>query len=86
MSLIVRPTDGLIHRLLQQNSQSAAKSVEAKPSDIRVDDQVNISRKARHHADAGTLPKTESRAHTQSNLESQLLRLYTHHSSSEEGK
>jgi len=86
MSLTVRPTDGLINRLLQQNSQTAAKPEEAKPVGIRIADQVNISGKARHHVDTGTLSKTESRAHTQSKLESQLLRLYTHHSPSEEGR
>jgi len=86
MALTVRPTDGLIHRLLQQNSQGAPKSQDAKSVEIKVVDQVNISSQRRGHLDTGTFLQTESRAHTQSRLESQLLRLYTHHDSSGEGK
>ncbi len=79
MTLTVRPADGLIHRLLQQNSQASGKSQEAKTAPSRVADHVNISQQARHQADAAPVLEGNQRQN-QSKLESQLLRLYAGHS------
>ena len=85
MALTVRPADGLIHRLLQQNSQAAGKPQEEKTASIRVNDQVNISQHAREQVNIGN-GAVDSRQQNQSKLESQLLRLYTHHAYSEDKK
>jgi len=74
MPLTVRPADGLIHRLLQQNSQPAGKPQAEEPSPVHANDQVSISQHAREQAGV-----VDSRQQNQSKLESQLLRLYTHH-------
>ena len=86
MALTVRPTDGLIQRLLQQNSPSLPKPQETTPAERKIVDQVNISRHAHHPMDAESVSKTESRSQTQSKLESQLLRLYIHDYPSEAGR
>lgn len=78
MALTVRPADGLIHRLLQQNSQAAGKPQAEKTASIRINDQVNISQHAREKSDSEN-NAVDSRKQNQSKLESQLLRLYTHH-------
>lgn len=85
MALTVRPADGLIHRLLQQNSQATSKPYAEKLASIHVNDQINISQGAREQATAGN-NVVDSRQQTQSRLESQLLRLYTHHTYTEDKK
>ncbi|MES0371905.1 MAG: hypothetical protein ABUK11_06455 [Mariprofundaceae bacterium] len=85
MALTVRPADGLIHRLLQQNSQAAGKPQTEKAASIRINDQVNISQ---HGKEMGSSENSavDSRQQNQSKLESQLLRLYTQHSSGKDEK
>ncbi|MDX8403836.1 MAG: hypothetical protein R8K54_05465 [Mariprofundaceae bacterium] len=83
MALTVRPADGLIHRLLLQKSQTTDKSQEEKSTSIYM--KVNISQHTREQADAEN-SAVDSRQQNQSKFESQLLRLYTHHSFTENNK
>jgi len=72
MALTVHPADGLIHRLLQQNSRTPTtkSGVSAEPGVHR--DSINISDEARGQAQHTPEPSP-------SRLENQLLRMYTHH-------
>ena len=83
MALTVRPADGLIHRLLQQNSQATGKPQTDEKGSIRINDQINVSRHAREQANSGN-SAVDGRQQNQSKLESQLLRLYTHHGLTED--
>ncbi|MDX8398032.1 MAG: hypothetical protein R8K49_06905 [Mariprofundaceae bacterium] len=81
MALSIRPTDGLIHRLLQQNSRTAEPPRENSSSTVKVSDQVNISSEARKHTGTSTPANAYSSSgynttHTQEDLESRLLNLY----------
>jgi len=72
MAISVQPVDGLIHRLLLQNSRSASvpdKRTHQPASQAR--DQVSISTRARTHHHAGNTTSGHEKA-----LESHLLKLY----------
>lgn len=75
MVAIVRHTDALIHRLLQQNSRSTSDaSAEKSPKTASVNDQVNISSAARaQQTQSAQVPQ-----YSQDRLESQLLKLHAH--------
>jgi len=74
MTMPVRPTDSLVSRLLQQQSRSSSPAASTSTSSNHKSDHVSISNDARH---------PESNTTKQQDLESQLLRLYTHHKKSE---
>jgi len=75
MTMPVRPTDSLVSRLLQQQSRSSSPAASTSTSSSHKTDHVSISNDARH---------PDSNANSkQQDLESQLLRLYTHHNKSE---
>jgi len=91
MALTIRPTDGLIHRLLQQNSRTAEAPREASKSSGQVADQVNISSEARKQSSAGSASTYGTSAgytasHKQEDLEARLLSLYSHNSENSENK
>jgi len=83
MSLGIRPTDALVHRLLQQNTRAAADS----PRDSalkkgQVTDQVNISSEARKSSETKQSSQTyspagQSATYKQENLEARLLKMYS---------
>ncbi len=91
MALMIRPTDVLMNRLLQQNSRATEtpqkKQVHHHAS---VSDQVSISSAAKKNMGHGNPPAQTyaTSGHTaqlkQEELESRLLRLYSgHHESTE---
>ncbi len=73
MAMTLGPADGLVSRLLQQQTRSQPLStMPASPSTAK-EDRVSISHQARDH-------QTQQGANNkQLKLESQLLRLYTQH-------
>jgi len=87
MSLVIRPTDALVHRLLQQNSRSTTES--SRDSGVKhahVEDQVNISAAAKTGSpikQQGENGQTSSYArqgvaYKQEDLEARLLKMYSH--------
>ncbi|MDQ6973261.1 MAG: hypothetical protein Q9M10_00140 [Mariprofundaceae bacterium] len=84
MSLGIRPTDALVHRLLQQNTRLTTDN----PRDTvlksgQVADQVNISSEARKASVAKQSgqtysPSAQSVAYKQEDLEARLLKMYSH--------
>ncbi|MDX8384232.1 MAG: hypothetical protein R8M45_09130 [Ghiorsea sp.] len=79
MALTIRPTDGLVHRLLQQQSRSPAASTASAQPKEKASDKVSISGQARQQNNEAPVNSTPSYGYKQQDLESQLLRLYTHH-------
>jgi DNA primase len=79
--MTIRPTDGLVSRLLQQ--QSRAPKTPAPTSESRkMADHVNISAQAREQGSEVPTQKqnsTNTYGQKQEKLESQLLGLYTKH-------
>ncbi len=83
MSLGIRPTDALVHRLLQQNTRATVDS----PRDSalkkgQVTDQVNISSEARKSSETKQSAQTysptgQSAIYKQENLEARLLKMYS---------
>ncbi len=72
MAMTLRPADGLVSRLLQQQTRShpvAAQNTSAKEP---ISDHVQISNQARQQ-------QPQNGNNKQQDLESQLLRLYAHH-------
>ena len=84
MALTVRSADGLIHRLLQQNSHASGKPQTEKTASVRVDEKINILQYSREKSGSEN-SAVDSRQQNQAKLESQLLRLYTY-DSLEKGK
>ena len=83
MALNIRPTDALVHRLLQQNSRASDVAREAPVKSGQVADQVNISSEARRagesRASAETYaPASRTVSYKQEELESRLLSLYSY--------
>jgi hypothetical protein len=79
--MTIRPTDGLVSRLLQQ--QSRAPKTPAPTSESRkTEDHVNISAQAREQG-REVLPQEQNSTNTygqkQEKLESQLIGLYAKH-------
>ena len=91
MALMIRPTDVLMNRLLQQNSRATdtPQKKQAHQHHASVSDQVSISSDAKKNMGSGNPAQTyASSGHTaqlkQEELESRLLRLYSgHHESAE---
>ena len=79
MALTIRPTDGLVHRLLQQQSRSPAATEQSAQPKEKVADKVSISSQARQQSSEELTNNTSTYGYKQQDLESQLLRLYTHH-------
>jgi len=76
MAISVQPVDGLINRLLQQNSKSASVSEKRLHRAVsRSQDQVTISAKAETQRQGSQSPKTPT-AGQEKVLESHLLNLY----------
>ena len=71
MAMTLRPTDGLVTRLLQQQTRNSSATTSPASSSTANADQVNISAQARSQVQADQFKQQE--------LESQLLRLYNHH-------
>jgi hypothetical protein len=71
MAMTLRPTDGLVSRLLQQQTRHTSANISPHSSPAIKADQVNISDQARSQVQANPFKQQE--------LESQLLRLYSHH-------
>jgi len=84
MSLGIRPTDALVHRLLQQNTRSTAESQsDSSLKKGHVTDQVNISSEARKGSANKANTQTYSAsgqgvAYKQEDLEARLLKMYSH--------
>ncbi len=78
MAMPIRPTDGLVHRLLQQQTRHNESTAQQADTKKMVEDKVNISHQARQESPKDT-QQEQSYGYKQSDLESQLLRLYTHH-------
>ncbi|MDQ6953699.1 MAG: hypothetical protein Q9M15_09240 [Mariprofundaceae bacterium] len=84
MSLGIRPTDALVHRLLQQNTRSATEtSRDSGAKQSHVEDQVNISSEARKGSASKQsgqtyTPSGQSAAYKQEDLEARLLKMYSH--------
>jgi len=77
--MTIHPADGLINRLLQQNSRpSNAESQNVAPSKREVKDSVHISSAARNQeAPSQEVPSPDVQRHAgERQLESQLLQLY----------
>jgi len=75
MAMPLRPTDGLVSRLLQQQSRGPSNApATTSASSNNTTDRISISIDARD-------PESGSNF-KQQDLESQLLRLYTHHNKS----
>ena len=70
MAMTLRPTDGLVTRLLQQQNRNQSATVSSASSSAKKTDQVSISDQARS--------QVQSNQFKQKDLESQLLRLYNH--------
>ena len=70
MAMTLRPTDGLVTRLLQQQTRNQSATVSSASSSSKKVDQVSISEQARS--------QVQSNQFKQKDLESQLLRLYNH--------
>jgi len=85
MALTIRPTDGLVHRLLQQQTRTSQAEDHAVATKGKVADKVNISGQARQqNTEASDKPSTSaSYGYKQQDLESQLLRLYTHNNTND---
>ncbi|MDQ6980827.1 MAG: hypothetical protein Q9M46_05065 [Ghiorsea sp.] len=79
--MMIRPTDGLVSRLLQQQSRTPNVPVQTNES-RKTADHVNISTQAREHSNEAQ-PQKQNNANTygqkQEKLESQLIGLYTKH-------
>ncbi len=80
MPMTVQPVDGLISRLIQQNSRAGERPGDNAPRDA-ARDRVNISPQARDSSQAAGEATQVSRSGARS-LESHLLRLYREHESS----
>jgi len=80
-AMTIRPTDGLVSRLLQQQSRTPNVPVQTSES-RKTADHVNISTQAREQGGEAQ-PQKQSDANTygqkQEKLESQLIGLYTKH-------
>jgi len=85
MAATIRPTDGLVSRLLQQQTRApvATQSTESKPQPT---DQVNISHQARQHSSDHEIKQNPVNlyGYKQEKLESQLIRLHQQHTESED--
>ena len=82
MAMTLRPTDGLVSRLLQQQTRSQPASYNAANSSAKKADQINISSQARQQQEQGYQHKQTANI-PQTDLEAHLLRLYAHHNSKE---
>lgn len=84
MTTIIRPTDGLVSRLLQQQTRTpvATQNTETKSQPT---DQVSISHHARQQGDAHNVKQEliNLYGYKQEKLESKLIRLYQQHIESE---
>jgi len=84
MSLGIRPTDALVHRLLQQNTRTTTENQrDSGAKQGHVADQVNISSEARKGSTEKTNGQTysasgQSIAYKQEDLEARLLKMYKH--------
>ncbi|PCI01122.1 MAG: hypothetical protein COB79_04660 [Zetaproteobacteria bacterium] len=76
MAMTLRPTDGLVSRLLQQQTRSQPATFTPASSASNKEDRVSISNQAREH-------QTQNNKNEQQALESQLLRLYSQHQTNE---
>ena len=78
--MTIRPTDGLVSRLLQQQSRPNHASAQASESK-KGTDQVNISTQAReqHTGEASKQTAANAYGQKQEKLESQLIGLYAKH-------
>ncbi len=70
MAMTLRPTDGLVTRLLQQQTRNQSATASTASSPLKKADQVSISEQARSHVQGNQFK--------QQDLESRLLRLYNH--------
>ncbi len=89
MALGIRPTDALVHRLLQQSQQTSSSSSSGHQAQTTaskqgvIADQVSISPEAKRAAE-GRQDKVSSQVQTaqskygQKDLEARLLSLYSH--------
>ena len=77
MAMTLRPTDGLVSRLLQQQTRSQPVSTTPASPSTAKEDRVSISNQARDHQTQENAPSKQQK------LESQLLRLYSQHQTSE---
>ncbi len=82
MAMTLRPTDGLVSRLLQQQTRSQPASSNAASLSAKKTDQINISSQAREQHEQSYQNK-QSATIPQTDLEAHLLRLYAHHNTSE---
>jgi len=78
MAISLRPTDGLVTRLLQQQNNHGGSSAKANQHSQNSADQVNISTEARQQTDSKTAQPTATNpyGYKQDKLESQLIQLY----------
>ena len=80
MSISIQPVDGLINRLLQQNSKAdAVKGRDASPGFTATADKVSISSQAQAKTVAAAAPQQEGQQGREKALESHLLKLYRMH-------
>ncbi|MDQ6989294.1 MAG: hypothetical protein Q9M19_05375 [Mariprofundaceae bacterium] len=77
MAMTIRPTDGLVHRLLQQQTRQSNETAPKAELKSSLADKVNISSQARQEQ-ATLSQQDQSYGYKQRDLESQLLRLSAH--------
>jgi len=84
MSLGIRPTDALVHRLLQQNTRSTSEhSHDNLLKHGQITDQVNISSEAKKGVTQKSSEPSygasgKSVTYKQEDLEARLLKMYSH--------
>ncbi|MDQ6972733.1 MAG: hypothetical protein Q9M30_08795 [Mariprofundaceae bacterium] len=76
MAISVLPVDGLINRLIQQNQRPSDRPSSGSASKPAQSDQVNISHEAKAQAGSSDIEQTQSQ------LENQLLQMYSPNSGS----
>lgn len=85
MSMTISPMDGLVTRLLQQQTRHSSAPVQDGEPKGKSTDQVSISPQARQQGDGAEKNQGPINAfgYKQEQLESQLINLYTQHAKTE---
>ncbi|MDX8387153.1 MAG: hypothetical protein R8M46_01275 [Ghiorsea sp.] len=88
MAMTIRPTDGLVTRLLQQQTRQTSSPAQDNGPKSNTGDQVSISTQARQEGEKAEVSRqlTNAYGYKQEKLESQLIGLYSqHHKSGSKG-
>ena len=84
MAMTIRPADGLVTRLLQQQTRSTGVTAQEAGRKEKTSDQVSISSQARQQTAEVVGNKSQNAfGYKRDKLESQLIGLYTKHEPAE---